>query len=113
MLEPKILICDEIVSGLDVSVQAQVLQLLLDLQQKLSLSLIFISHDLRVIRYLCDRVLVMHVGELVEQGPTTFVFDLPQHAYTRSLLAAIPDHLRSSESVSRTGTLAQDVPPAR
>ena len=113
MLEPKILICDEIVSGLDVSVQAQVLQLLLDLQQKLSLSLIFISHDLRVIRYLCDRVLVMHVGELVEQGPTTFVFNSPQHAYTRSLLAAIPDHLRSSKSVSRTGTLAQDVPPAR
>jgi ABC-type glutathione transport system ATPase component len=112
MLEPKILICDEIVSGLDVSIQAQVLQLLLDLQQKLSLSLIFISHDLRVIHYLCDRVLVMYLGELVEQGPTTLVFDSPQHAYTRSLLAAIPDHLRSSESVSRTGTLAQDVPPA-
>ena len=112
MLEPKILICDEIVSGLDVSVQAQVLQLLLDLQLKLTLSLIFISHDLRVIHYLCDRVLVMYFGELVEQGPTTLVFDSPQHAYTRSLLAAIPDHLRSSESVSRTGTLAQDVPPA-
>ena len=112
MLEPKILICDEIVSGLDVSVQAQVLQLLLDLQLKLTLSLIFISHDLRVIHYLCDRVLVMYFGELVEQGPTALVFDSPQHAYTRSLLAAIPDHLRSSESVSRTGTLAQDVPPA-
>ena len=63
MLEPKTLICDEIVSGLDVSIQAQVLQLLLELQQSLSLSLIFISHDLRVIRYLCDRVLVMYLGE--------------------------------------------------
>ena len=92
MLEPKVLICDEIVSGLDVSIQAQVLQLLIDLQERLGLSLIFISHDLRVVRYLCSRVLVMHLGELVEEGLTEAVFDTPQHAYTKGLLAAIPDH---------------------
>lgn len=97
MLEPKALICDEIVSGLDVSVQAQVLALLVDLQDKLGLSMIFISHDLRVIRYLCDRVQVMLLGEIVEEGTAAVVFDTPRHDYTRALLAAIPDRGRASQ----------------
>jgi ABC-type glutathione transport system ATPase component len=90
MLEPKVLICDEIVAGLDVSIQAQVLQLLIELQEKLGLSILFISHDLRVVRYLASRVLVMYLGEIVEQGPTSTVLSDPAHAYTKKLLCAVP-----------------------
>ena len=87
---PNILIADEIVSGLDVSVQAQLLNLLMALRRRRSFSMLFISHDLSVVRYLCDRVLVMRLGEVVESGPTEQVFASPSHAYTRALLAAVP-----------------------
>lgn len=90
MLEPNLLICDEIVSGLDVSVQAQVLQLLIDLQRDLGISIIFISHDLRVIQYLCDRVYVMYKGKVVEQGHTKSIFTEPSHQHTKDLLTSIP-----------------------
>jgi peptide/nickel transport system ATP-binding protein len=89
-LEPEVLICDEAVSALDVSVQAQVLKLLEEIQSKLKLGIVFITHDLRVAAQICDRVLVMSKGDVVEQGATRDVFLSPSHAYTRALLASAP-----------------------
>ncbi len=89
-LQPEILICDECVSALDVSVQAQILNLLDKLRNNLGLSLIFISHDLSVVHYLCDRVIVMKSGQIVEQGRVDKIMDHPQHAYTQKLIDSIP-----------------------
>ena len=89
-LRPDFILADEIVSGLDVSSQAQVLNLLGDLVRELGLTLAFISHDLSVIRRLCNRVLVLYRGEIVEEGDTAGLFEAPQAAYTRELLSAIP-----------------------
>ncbi|WP_052161394.1 ABC transporter ATP-binding protein [Hoeflea sp. BAL378] len=85
---PRLLIADEIVSGLDVSVQAQILELLRELRKQASFSLLLISHDLAVVRHICDRTLVMYRGEIVEQGPVEDIFTNPQHAYTKKLVAA-------------------------
>ncbi len=89
-LEPEVLICDEAVSALDVSVQAQVLRLLEALQQRLRLAIVFITHDLRVAAQICDRVLVMQRGEVVEAGATARVFHAPEHPYTQRLLSSAP-----------------------
>ncbi len=97
-VRPKLLVADEAVSGLDVSVRAQVLNLLADLRRDLGLTLMFISHDLGVIDYLCETVAVMYLGTMVENGPTSAVFARPAHPYTRALLASIP---RADPSVQR------------
>lgn len=89
-LKPKVVILDEAVSALDKSVEAQVLNLLLDLKDELDLTFIFISHDLNVVRWIADRVLVMYLGQVVEIGPVEEIFDRPQHPYTQALLQAMP-----------------------
>jgi peptide/nickel transport system ATP-binding protein len=100
---PRLLICDEPTSALDVSVQAQILNLLKDLQDELNLTMLFISHDLPVIRQMCDRVGVMQMGELLEVAPTEQLFQSPQHEYSKHLISLMPEFtgLREEKAVAQ------------
>jgi len=90
VLRPKLLVCDEVVSSLDVSIQGQIINLLLDLQQDMGMAMLFISHNLAVVRHISHRVMVMYRGELVEVASCEALFTAPVHPYTRALLAAVP-----------------------
>jgi peptide/nickel transport system ATP-binding protein len=105
---PRILIADEPVSALDVSVRAQVLNLISDLVEDLNLTLIFVSHDLSVVKHVCDRVAVMHAGEIVETGPTAEVYAAPTHRYTRRLVSAIPTLQRALAGATTTDLLQEE-----
>ena len=111
-VEPRVLVLDEAVSALDVSVQAQVLNLLDDLRRETGVGLVFVSHDLAVVRYVCDDVLVMRRGVCVEQRPTADVLTAPEHPYTRLLLASVPRQGWDLEEISRlhAAVVADDEP---
>ena len=97
VVEPSLLILDEPTSALDVSVQAVILRLLVDLRARLGMSYLFVSHDLNVVRLLCERIVVMYLGRVVEVAPTELLFGAPRHPYTKALIAAIPDPARRGE----------------
>ena len=114
MLSPALLVADEPVSALDVSIQAQVLNLMADLQHELGLAYLFISHDLGVVRHIADEVLVMYLGHAVEQGPKQAIFSRPQHPYTQALLASTPAIVGSGPATQRrvlTGELPSPLDP--
>ncbi|TKI04344.1 ABC transporter ATP-binding protein [Martelella alba] len=90
-MEPKLIVADECVAALDVSIQGQIINLLMDLREKMGLAILFIAHDLAIVRHLCDRVAVMYLGRIVEEGPCEAVFSHPRHPYTAALVAAIPE----------------------
>ena len=112
-VEPEFIVADEPVSALDVSVQAQVLNLLGDLQKKLNLTVLFIAHDLSVVEYLCDEVVVLYLGRVMERGPSRQVYAAPRHPYTKALLATspVPDPTRKRTRVPLQGDIPSPIAP--
>jgi peptide/nickel transport system ATP-binding protein len=112
-LNPGLLICDEPVSALDVSIQSQILNLLMDLQNELSLTYIFISHDLTVVRHISDRVAVMYLGRIVEMADADSIYNRPLHPYTKALISAIPppDPETKQERIILQGNVPSPVNP--
>jgi dipeptide transport system ATP-binding protein len=113
MLRPRLLIADEPVSALDISIQAQVLNLLMDLQEEFNLALLFISHDLSVVRHIAEEVMVMYLGRPVEQGPADAIFSRPAHPYTQALLASTPavDPANRRARIALSGELPSPLDP--
>jgi oligopeptide/dipeptide ABC transporter ATP-binding protein len=112
-VEPKLLVLDEPTAALDVSVQSVILRLLVDLKAQLGVSYIFVSHDLNVVRLLCDRIAVMYLGKIVETAPAAALFARPAHPYTKALLAAIPDPARRDAPRDRLqGTASSPIDPS-
>jgi peptide/nickel transport system ATP-binding protein len=112
-VEPSFIVADEPVSALDVSIQAQIINLMVGLQRDLGLAMLFISHDLSVVEYICDRVIVMYLGRVMEQGPVEEIFTRPRHPYTEALLAAapVPDPAARRKRIILTGDIPSPANP--